>query len=110
MLLEPIPHETLIKLIKESRLILTDSGGIQEEAPSFKKPVLILRDKTEHPEAIAQGFSFIAGTTKVSIMDAFESLQKSYLEMIERMNERSNPFGDGHASTRIAEIIRKSPL
>lgn len=110
VLLEPVPHETLIKLIKESSLIMTDSGGIQEEAPSFKKPVLILRDKTERPEAIAQGFSFIAGTTKVSIMDAFESLQNNYLEIIERMNEKSNPFGDGHASTRIAEIIRKSPL
>ena len=87
-----------------SHLILTDSGGIQEEAPSLGKPVLVLRDTTERPEGIE------AGTLKLVGTDA-ETIYKETIRLLtdkeeyERMSKASNPYGDGHASERIADAI-----
>ena len=86
------------------RFTLTDSGGIQEEAPTFKKPVLVLREKTERPEGVAAGISRLVGTDIKTIVDVTSSLlsdDKAYLSM----TCAENPYGDGQAAQRIAAIL-----
>jgi UDP-N-acetylglucosamine 2-epimerase (non-hydrolysing) len=87
-----------------SYLILTDSGGIQEEAPSLGKPVLVMRDTTERPEGIAAGTLKLVGTNMEAIYDAFTLLLKDKKEY-EKMSQAVNPYGDGHASERIIDSI-----
>ena len=85
-------------------MILTDSGGIQEEAPSLGKPVIVLRDTTERPEGITAGTLKLAGTEEETIFRLVDELlcdEKEY----ERMSKASNPYGDGHASERIVDAI-----
>ena len=87
-------------------LILTDSGGVQEEAPSLGKPVLVMRDTTERPEGIAAGTLKLVGTDEETIYRNFRLLledPKAYAAMA----EASNPYGDGHASERIADILER---
>jgi UDP-N-acetylglucosamine 2-epimerase (non-hydrolysing) len=86
-------------------LILTDSGGIQEEAPSLGVPVLVLRDTTERPEGITAGTLRLAGTDEQTIYDLAHELLTDQ-EVHEKMSKASNPYGDGNASVRIAEAIR----
>ena len=105
ILTDPIEYESFIWLMNESYFIITDSGGIQEEAPSFKKPVLVIRKKTERMESVNLGISRLVGTDKDSITDSiFELLNddKIYKSMI----SKNNPYGDGRAS----EIILNSIL
>lgn len=110
VLLEPVSHDLIIQLIGMSHLVLTDSGGIQEETPSFKKPLLVLREKTERPEAVKDKFSFMAGTSKESIIRAFVEVQTNYSEIVLEMQGKKNPFGDGHAAERIVDKIRNAQL
>ncbi len=85
-------------------MILTDSGGIQEEAPSLGKPVLVMRDTTERPEGIAAGTLRLVGTEEETIYQSFSELLTDK-EAYERMSRASNPYGDGHACERIADIL-----
>ncbi len=86
-------------------MLLTDSGGVQEEAPSLGKPVLVMRDKTERPEAVAGGTARLVGTDSSRIVAETVSLLENAAEYSSR-SRMENPFGDGHASTRILGIIR----
>jgi UDP-N-acetylglucosamine 2-epimerase (non-hydrolysing) len=106
LLLEPLDYEVFIWLLKESYLIITDSGGIQEEAPSLGKPVLVTRDVTERQEAVEKGTAMLVGTEIDKIVNKTLSLlddQKIYDEM----SSTFNPYGDGKASKRILNIILK---
>ena len=85
-------------------LILTDSGGIQEEAPSLGKPVLVMRETTERPEGIKAGTLRLVGTTEDTIYKEFNRLLNDP-EVYNQMSEASNPYGDGHACERIADIL-----
>ena len=86
-----------------SYLILTDSGGIQEEAPSLGKPVLVMRDTTERPEGIKAGTLKLVGTDEEVIYQEFKKLLNDKAEY-EKMSKASNPYGDGFACKRIAEV------
>ena len=108
-LCEPLDYQDFVILMKRSTLILTDSGGIQEEAPSLGKPVLVMRDTTERPEAIAAGTAMLVGTDADSIYRATIKLlqDKQYYA---RMSNVKNPFGDGQAFRRIIEALERSVL
>jgi UDP-N-acetylglucosamine 2-epimerase len=103
-LVDPVSYPDLLRLMKRSYLILTDSGGIQEEAPSFRKPVLVLREVTERPELIEANAGRIVGTDVRRIVDATSQLLNDAAEY-EGMTAVRNPFGDGHAAERIADIL-----
>jgi len=103
-LIEPLRYEQLIYLMNKSYLILTDSGGIQEEAPSLRKPVLVMREVTERPEGVEAGVAKLVGTDRKRIVDAvLELLNKR--EAYSRMATGINPYGDGRASGRIIEAL-----
>ena len=103
-LLEPLDYVPFVWMMDQSSLILTDSGGIQEEAPSLGKPVLILREKTERPEAIEAGTAKLVGTAKEKILkEAFELLDSDSAR--DQMTSSKNPFGDGKATKRILDIL-----
>ena len=85
-------------------MILTDSGGIQEEAPSLGKPVLVMRNTTERPEGVEAGTLKLVGTTEENIYRNFKELLSNH-EIYQEMSQASNPYGDGFASKRIANII-----
>ena len=89
-----------------STLILTDSGGVQEEAPSLKKPILVMRDSTERPEALDAGAVELVGTDSSRIVAAVSRLLSDPREYARRQIEQ-NPYGDGHAATRIVDLILK---
>lgn len=109
MLIEPMPYLPFCHLLKRSTLILTDSGGIQEEAPSLGKPVLVLRDTTERPEAVEAGTALLVGTDVERIVSQTTRLLDSPEER-ERMTGVANPFGDGRASIRIADLLARLDL
>jgi UDP-N-acetylglucosamine 2-epimerase (non-hydrolysing) len=100
VLLEPLEYPAFVDLMRRSYLILTDSGGIQEEAPSLGKPVLVLRDVTERPEAVEAGTVHLVGPHRERIVDAATSLLDNPAEYA-RMSAVHNPYGDGHAAARI---------
>jgi UDP-N-acetylglucosamine 2-epimerase (non-hydrolysing) len=104
-LLRPLDYHTFVHLMKRAHLILTDSGGIQEEAPGLGKPVLVLRDRTERPEAIAAGTAKIVGTDRARIIAEVDRLLTDQ-DAYRAMAVAKNPFGDGHASERIVEALR----
>lgn len=103
-LLEPLDYLPMVHLMKRARLILTDSGGIQEEAPALGTPVLVLREKTERPEAIEAGTARLVGTDATKIVEATERLLNDTQEYA-RMATAVNPFGDGHAAERVVEAL-----
>lgn len=103
-LIEPLEVVEFHNLLARSHLILTDSGGIQEEAPSLGKPVIVLRDTTERPEGIAAGTLKLAGTDEETIYGLVRQLLTDETEYT-RMSRASNPYGDGQASRRIADAI-----
>lgn len=103
-IIEPLDVLDFHNFMSRSYLILTDSGGIQEEAPSLGKPVLVMRDTTERPEGIAAGTLKLVGTEEETIYEEFSRLL-SNKEEYEAMSRASNPYGDGHACERIAEIL-----
>ena len=106
-LIEPLEVLDFHNFLAKSYLILTDSGGIQEEAPSLGKPVLVLRDTTERPEGIEAGTLKLVGTEEENIYNNIKLLLDNYTEY-EKMSKASNPYGDGLASKRIADIIIKN--
>lgn len=104
ILLEPLDYLPFVKLMKESYLVLTDSGGLQEEAPGLGKPVLVMRETTERPEGVKAGTVKLVGTEKRNIVDAVTLLlddPSSYQQMAQAIN----PYGDGKASQRIVERL-----
>jgi UDP-N-acetylglucosamine 2-epimerase (non-hydrolysing) len=106
-IIEPVDVLDFHNFLSRCYLILTDSGGIQEEAPSLGKPVLVMRDTTERPEGIAAGTLKLVGTDESVIYKTFRRLLDDKAEY-EKMSHASNPYGDGHASERIADILEKS--
>jgi len=105
ILTEPLEYLPFCHLIKLSHLILTDSGGIQEEAPSLGKPVLVMREKTERPEGIMAGTVKLVGTKKDKIIEKVSALLNSK-ELYDKMSKATNPYGDGKASFRIVRILK----
>lgn len=103
-IIEPLEVIDFHNFLNKSYLILTDSGGIQEEAPSLGKPVLVMRDTTERPEGIDAGTLKLVGTNEETIYKEFKKLLENKEEYA-KMSEASNPYGDGLASKRIADII-----
>ena len=103
-IIEPLDVLDFHNFMARSHIILTDSGGIQEEAPSLGKPVLVMRDTTERPEGIKAGTLKLVGTDEETIYKEFTRLlddENAY----EKMAHAANPYGDGHASERIADVL-----
>jgi len=104
LVIDPPPYVAFIRLMRRAYFIITDSGGIQEEAPSLKKPVLVARNVTERPEAIEAGAAILVGTERERIVQEASRLlvdADQYASMI----VQDNPFGDGHASERIVDLV-----
>ena len=103
-IIEPLEVLDFHNFLAKSFMILTDSGGIQEEAPSLGKPVLVMRDTTERPEGIAAGTLKLVGTNEKVIYDNFKELLETKTSY-DKMSKASNPYGDGFACKRIADIL-----
>lgn len=103
-IIEPLEVLDFHNFLARCHLVLTDSGGIQEEAPGLGKPVLVMRDTTERPEGVAAGTLKLVGTDEEAIYNAFTELLDNQ-EAYERMSHASNPYGDGFASERIADVL-----
>jgi UDP-N-acetylglucosamine 2-epimerase (non-hydrolysing) len=113
-LTEPLDYITFVSLLRRCFLVLTDSGGIQEEAPTFGKPVLVLRKLTERPEASQFGMAKIIGMAREGIVKETSHLLND-ADAYQDMSEGENPYGDGHSSERIVEALarwyaKKTPL
>ena len=104
-LIEPLDYRPFVNLMQKSCLVLTDSGGLQEEAPSLGKPVLVLRDTTERPEAVSAGTVKLVGAARGNVRDQALRLLKDN-QYYRSMAEAVNPYGDGRASSRILEYIK----
>ena len=105
-IIEPLDVLDFHNFMSHSYMILTDSGGIQEEAPSLGKPVLVMRDTTERPEGIKAGTLKLVGTDEDVIYREFLRLLTDHEEYL-AMSKASNPYGDGHACKRIADILER---
>jgi UDP-N-acetylglucosamine 2-epimerase (non-hydrolysing) len=103
-LTEPLGYRAFVRLMSRAYLILTDSGGLQEEAPSLRVPVLVLRDVTERPEGVAAGVVRVVGTDRAAIVQAAVDLLEDPVQY-RRMASGANPYGDGRASQRIVAAI-----
>ena len=103
-LIDPLPYMEFVSLMEQSYLILTDSGGIQEEAPGLGKPVLVMRDTTERPEAVEAGTVLLVGTDKGKIKDSV-SLLLDDASSYKSMSDAVNPYGDGNACGRIVDYL-----
>jgi UDP-N-acetylglucosamine 2-epimerase (non-hydrolysing) len=103
-LIEPLDYVPFVNLMRKAYLLITDSGGIQEEGPSLGKPVLVMRDKTERPEAVLAGTVKLVGADENAIVTAASRLIENRKEY-EAMARVHNPYGDGHASIRISDAI-----
>ena len=107
-LIEPLAYQPFVNLMAKSCLVITDSGGMQEEAPAFGKPVLVVRRETERPEAIEAGTAKLAGVKRADIYKMAETLLSDKGEY-EKMAKAVNPYGDGFAAERIVEILKNKP-
>ncbi len=103
-LVDPVPYPEFVWLMDRCRLILTDSGGVQEEAPSLKKPVLVMRQTTERPEAVEAGAARLVGTSVETIVDGVSSLITNAQQYAACQIDQ-NPYGDGRAAERIVELM-----
>ena len=103
-LIDPLDYLPFVYLMREAYLILTDSGGIQEEAPSLGKPVLVMRDRTERPDAVDAGTVRLVGTDADAIAGGVVNLLENS-ETYDAMSRAHNPYGDGKACARIAEAL-----
>lgn len=103
-LIEPLDYLSFLYMMRQSYLIMTDSGGVQEEAPSLGKPVIVMRDTTERPEAVEAGTVILAGTETDAMASAAERLLDDR-DFYDKMARAVNPYGDGLASRRIAELV-----
>jgi UDP-N-acetylglucosamine 2-epimerase (non-hydrolysing) len=109
LLIEPVDYPELVYLLKRCHIVVTDSGGIQEEAPSFGKPVLVTRETTERPEAMEQGLARLVGTDDRRLFDAISELLDDP-QAYRRMSRVANPYGDGQASRRVAERLSRQRI
>ena len=105
ILIDPLTYPDFIWLMNRSKIIITDSGGVQEEAPSLGKPVLVIRDTTERPEAVEAGTVLLVGTDEDLIVSNALDLLRNKMKF-DKMSKLHNPYGDGLASKRIVEFIR----
>lgn len=103
LLTDPMDYLSFIALMKDARVIVTDSGGVQEEAPSLRVPVVVMRENTERPEGVEQGFSVLAGTDPQKIYKSVISLYRDGLKA-----QGSNPYGDGFSSRRAWDILEQT--
>jgi UDP-N-acetylglucosamine 2-epimerase (non-hydrolysing) len=103
-LLDPLPYPDLLEVMRRVYLVLSDSGGIQEEVPTFRKPILILRDCTERPEVVSSGFGELVGTDAALILARTTALLTDADLYAQRIAGK-NPFGDGTASLQIANVV-----
>jgi UDP-N-acetylglucosamine 2-epimerase (non-hydrolysing) len=103
-LIDPLAYVPFVDLMRRAYLLITDSGGIQEEGPSLGKPILVMRDKTERPEAVAAGTVKLVGTDENRIFEEAANLL-DYPKSRDRLTRVHNPYGDGHASERIEGLI-----
>jgi len=106
-LIEPLDYALFAFLMNRAYLILTDSGGVQEEAPALGKPVLVMREKTERPEAIEAGTAKLVGTDSERIFLETQRLLDDKAEY-QKMAQAVNPFGDGKAAKRIVQVLLSS--
>jgi len=106
-LLKPLPYLPFVGMLERATVILTDSGGIQEEAPSLGKPVLVMRETTERPEAVHAGTVRLVGTDPQKIVDEMSRLITDP-QAYDQMARAHNPYGDGHATERIIAVCRRS--
>lgn len=104
LLLEPLGYADFIWLMVQAHIVLTDSGGVQEEAPSLGKPVLVMREKTERTEGIAAGNAMLVGADRESIVRSVDRLMRDE-ELYTRMSRAENPYGDGFAAPRIVDAL-----
>jgi UDP-N-acetylglucosamine 2-epimerase (non-hydrolysing) len=104
-LVEPLPYHAFAHLLAKARIVLTDSGGIQEEAPSLGKPVLVLRESTERPEAVEAGTVRVIGTAESDVVKQVQSLIDDN-EAYGQMSRAVNPYGDGQAAIRVIKALR----
>ncbi|MGH9592853.1 MAG: UDP-N-acetylglucosamine 2-epimerase, partial [Bryobacteraceae bacterium] len=110
LLIKPLPYVPFVDLMRRAHLLLTDSGGIQEEAPSLGKPVLVMREKTERPEAVTAGTARLVGTDPKRILTECALLLDDAQEY-ERRSRIHNPYGDGQAAVRIRDLLlTRSPM
>jgi UDP-N-acetylglucosamine 2-epimerase (non-hydrolysing) len=107
LLLPPLDYMRFIFLMSKCRFIITDSGGVQEECYVFKKPVIVMRDVTERNEAVRAGYAFLTGSNAMKFKTAFSKIENA-LNKGENLFKTKNPFGDGRASRRIVDVIKKS--
>ena len=106
-LVKPLSYEPFVWLLNEADIVLTDSGGVQEEAPSFGKPVLVMRDTTERPEGVEAGNAKLVGTCSEKIESVLTELLTDPAAYA-AMSEAQNPYGDGTASKQIADALTKT--
>lgn len=104
VLLPPLGYKNFIATLNQAHIVLTDSGGIQEEAPSLGKPVLVMRESTERPEGVAAGVAILVGSRPETIISKTSELLSDH-QAYERMSRAGNPYGDGRASERIIEAL-----
>ncbi|MEQ8909264.1 MAG: UDP-N-acetylglucosamine 2-epimerase (non-hydrolyzing) [Vicingaceae bacterium] len=100
LLVKPLIYRDLLKMLHHSFCVISDSGGIQEEAPSFQTPVLVLRETTERPEGVTAGVAFLVGAKPESLKSKFDYIRKN------KVTFETNPYGDGHAGKHIANILQ----
>ena len=103
-LLAPLDYVSFVACMQRAYILLTDSGGIQEEGPSLRKPVLVMRETSERPEAIAAGTALLTGTDPEAIVGAVSSLLDDPARY-KQMTNRPNPYGDGHAAERVVQFL-----
>ena len=106
-LIDPLPYVPFVELMRRSHILLTDSGGIQEEAPSLGKPVLVMREKTERPEAVEAGTALLVGTDTDRIVNECVTLLENEAEYARRAHIH-NPYGDGQAAARIRDVLAQT--
>ncbi len=106
-LIDPLDYPSFVWLMDKSYLIITDSGGVQEEAPSLGKPVLVMRDTTERPEAVDAGTVKLIGTNQELIVETALNLIDEN-DLYSKMSKAHNPYGDGKASSRILKFIKSN--
>lgn len=103
-LIEPLDYQPFVYLMQKAHIILTDSGGVQEEAPSLHKPVLVMRDTTERPEAVKEGTVKLVGTNQDLIVQSVNELLND-TELYRKMTSAKNPYGDGNTSQLILDYL-----
>ena len=103
-LIDPVAYPEFVWLMDRSTLILTDSGGVQEEAPSLRKPVLVMRETTERPEAVEAGAARLVGTDVDTIVGGVATLLEDPVQYAACQIDQ-NPYGDGHAAERIVQLM-----